>query len=274
MKRSFSVYLAVSILITGCQSLQVQSRADPHTVAVYPGGARDYVQKNGRTIVADESGPCPFVGTIGDRKNGAINLDCFRFPEDAVASGNTATAYARATQAPTYRNRLTSILMKQSDDICTVELSELTADEAIANTALSSATTALAAASTIVTRGLAKTILSGAAATTSGVQGHVNVHIYRNQISQAVGQAISAERNKLKEEILKHYGDNLSKWTVDDAIRDVNEYHRTCSFYKGLELLLAAPGKEKAQEDYLKKRDADVQQLLDALKASQTPPTK
>jgi hypothetical protein len=130
--------------------------------------------------------------------------------------------------------------LKHSDDVCTLELGRLTANEAITNSSLSILNTGLSTASTIVGGNLAKTILSGGAAFIGASRDHINVHVYRNTIAQAVSQVIASERKTLATDIRNRYSSEVSDWTIDDAVRAVNVYHGQCSFYKGLELLLKA----------------------------------
>lgn len=263
MQPILSVMLA-GLALGGCHTLQIQSRTDPHTIAQYaPGGGVRSLRRDGPSLDPDI---CPLVATARDDHRGAIDLDCFRFPEDRgppgarVATGQPA--YFRAVEDGLARNRLASILLKQSDDICVIELSQLRANEATVNTGLSTLTTTLSAAATIVGGKLAKSILSGTASAISGTQSHINVQVYRNQISEAVAQAIEVDRARQRDLITGKYGEGVKTWTVDDAIRMVNAYHGTCSFYKGLELLLMAPGQEKVREAY----EADRRELLAAYK--------
>jgi len=125
-------------------------------------------------------------------------------------------------------------------------MGRLTSNEAATNTALSIATTALAGASTVVGGDLAKSILAGAATLTNSTRDHINVHVYRNQIAQAISKSIEGERFNLRRQILARYAQDEKGWTVDDAILEVDSYHRVCSFYKGLELVLMAA--ENAEE--------------------------
>lgn len=239
----FVVSVGICANLTGCatldNTLQVQSRVNPVTPAVYSERAC------GRTRVVSS-----------DTRNDAIDLDCFTFPENAPLAKSIEPpprdilAYTLATQTPEARNRLTSIIIKHSDDICTMELGRLTANEATANTALSIVGTGLSTAATVVGGELAKSILSGGAALASASRDHINVHVYRNTIAQAISQVITAERKIERDKIQEQYKTDLKLWSIDDAIREVNVYHQQCSFYKGLELLLKAANNSNSIENY------------------------
>ncbi len=238
--RSMIGILAMGASLAGCagqrSALEAQSRVNPVSSAAYPLKF------------------CPLVMASGsDTRMGAINLDCFAFPEVDARYDREAgrsprygirdrrnLAYAMATEKAIYRNRLTSILIKQSDDICVQELGRLTANEATVNTALSIFGTGFSTAASIVSGDLAKSILAGGATLAGASRDHINVHVYRNTIAQAISQVIWSERQLRQAEIQKHYEQALGAWSIDDAIRDVNAYHAQCSFYKGLELLLKA----------------------------------
>ncbi len=242
LRQSLRLLALLAIVATGgCRitsRLQAQSRVNPVSMAAYPTPTQ-----------------CPVVfGSGSDTRVGAIDLDCFVFPETKGVKyaddgkrrphywvkDRSLLAYSQATNSRVTRNRLTSILIKQSDDICVQELGRLTANEATTNATLSVLGTSFSTAASIVSGELAKSILAGASSVAGASRDHINVHVYRNTIAQAVSQVIAAERRTMLGEIQKRYGDQPVDWSIDDAIRDVNAYHAQCSFYKGLELLLKA----------------------------------
>lgn len=250
--------LAVAgLVLSGCARLGAQSRIDPATVAVYPDAKKP--PKGLASAGSAHGHGCPLARGPHDYDSGAIDLDCFQFPEDlhlapATASARAAgaaprpaakLAYARAVDSRRERNRLAALLLKHSDDVCTVELGKIYSYEATVNTSLSVLNTALTTAANIVTGERASSILTGGATIAGASRDHANVHVYRNQFAYAISRAITLERETRKEAIERRYGDDNTQWTVDDAIRAVNDYHGQCSFYKGLELLLAAVENKK-----------------------------
>lgn len=245
-------------LVGGCAHWQAQGRINPRVVAIYPND-------------------CGAKRAEGDIRNGAIDLDCYRFPETVNATtkpktyeGDTAYKTA-ATEGDTglqARNRLTSILLSQSDSNCTFALGKLTADEAISNTVFSTLTTSVSAAATVVSGNLAKSILSGVASVSSGTQSNVNLHVYRNQIAPTIAHAINIERDKLRKEITDKFNKSQKEWPIDLAINDVNRYNQTCSLYHGFEILLASAENSKNLEAY--KKAVENEQFL-ALANQQIP---
>lgn len=246
----------VFLTLSACSSLGTTARVEPASIGQYSTSKK----------------------ICGENLKGAIDLDCFRFPEadgDVIASGKDGTvisgrlvkgtlsnptlvggkitaqvsgasfdndgpAYDFAVTDMTARNRLAAILMTQSDAICVHDSAAIVANEAAINGILNILITGVSAAGTIVSGERAKTILAGVATAVSGSRDHVNAAVYRNQVSQAITASIAAERVRLKGVIDSHRNDPVATFTVDDMVRSVNEYHQACSFYKGLELALTS----------------------------------
>lgn len=220
-------------LLGGCTTLQNQSRVDPRTVANYPRDDR-----------IEGSTNCPTeIG--GDTHGGAINLDCFRFP-DHGPNGNTA--YELAVDRLVERNRLAAILIKHSDDVCTQELGRLTANEAITNTALATVASTLSGIATIVTGAHAKEIFAAGSGLATASRSHVNAHVFRNVLSTAISRAIHIERDKQRGAIQAQLAKDPTVYNVDQMVVEVNAYHQTCSFYRGLTLVLEAVDRTKFEE--------------------------
>ncbi len=242
--------LAALILLcfAGCtKTWTAQSRVDPLTVAASYGTEEfrvshakqkpqhavktsaqpdsDDSQQQPTTLVYQSCAPEQLKR---DTHSGVVNLDCYTFPGEIEQK----TAYQKALASSLDRNKLVAVLVKQSDNMCTAELGTLNAHEAEVNTGLSVLTTALSATSTLLGGQQAKSILSALATTASGTRDHINVHIYRNQIAQSVSKAIETERSSLLDKIESSKKIDYRVWTIDDAIRDVDNYHRQCSFIR------------------------------------------
>lgn len=240
----YILLVLLAFTLAGCESWQASARINPQTVAIYPGGKG----KNASDFATQE---CPLTSGLDDTEQGAIDLDCFRFPErgrdggEAFFTGNERRyAYDLATQNDANgvlaRNRLSAILVKHADDICVLEKGRLVATEASVNGALSFLTSAFSGTSTIVGGEQAKSILSGIASLTNATQANVNATFYRNQLTQAINKAIDKERERVMVEIVASRGKAMDAYTVDEMIRQVNAYHHACSFERGLQVLLDA----------------------------------
>lgn len=224
MKSLPFVALASAALLSGC-NVGALARVNPQSVVVYP--------------PADKCAP-----TKGpeDTQTGSVNLDCFTFPGETDPK---KTAYQLATQpnvaqATIARNRLAAFLMIAADNVCVREKGHIVGREAALNFGLSSATSALSGAAAIVTGNLAKSILAGGAGLANAVRGHANESFYRNQVTQAITASMDSERDRVAQIIQNKHDLGTDKFTADEMIQLVNEYHQACSFEHGLQLLVKA----------------------------------
>jgi hypothetical protein len=216
--RSNLLTSSLCLSLCACGTFQAQSRTDPIRVASYTSAV----------------GKCVEPQFPGDRHVGTINLDCFTF------SGDTDYAYKLAAKNAGYRNRLASFLMNESNTVCTREMGNLTANEAMVNAGLAMATTAFSTVGSLVTGQVASNVLSGLASGTNATRGHINAEVYRSVLSTAVSKAIQNERDDQRAAILTHFSDGIAAYPVDLMLMDVNNYHQTCSFYRGLGLVIDA----------------------------------
>lgn len=250
-----------ALVLSGCSIMHAQSRIDPRTVASY----------QSKRLPTGDCSPAFDGKHGGDANSGVVNLDCATFPG---TTGTTAYELASTTTDPElrrqFRNRLGGLLMKHADDSCIASLGRAANNEAVSNTVLSTLTTALSAASTVVTGDLAKSILSGSAATTSGARDSINAEIFRNTLISAIAKAINAERDKISTEIDGKLKQSTAEYDVDTMIRDINRYHQACSYVKGLELVTKAVDRSALCNATEQVRRFDL--AIDSLAAEQSRP--
>lgn len=220
LRIKFRVALPITLTVVcgACTTLQNQSRVDPRTVAVY----------------SDEV-DCAAARIKGDTFAGALNPKCLK-------DSDKITFYEAALINKLARNRLAERLIKRSNEVCIVEMGRLTGNEAMVNTILSTATTGLTAAGSVVV-GDWNRVLSAAATFTNGTRDHIRAEVYRNFVTYQLIKAIGIERAKRLEAIKKHDGETPNQYNVDEMIREIDEYHQICSFYIGLTLVDAAVSK-------------------------------
>ena len=246
----FACAALASTTLSGCARLQAQARVDPRTVAYYNPGWSNPTPGHANT--ADPKGrDCP-KRLPGDSHSGAINLDCFHFPNDQ--SGDTAYRQAATVSgdgkaATAARNRLGAILVGRSDEVCLRELGDLIADEGIANTTLTTLDSFFSTAATIVTGEQAKSILSGLAGASNPGRTTLRAEVYRNALTPAIAHAIINEREKERRELDKMYARPIETYSIDQMIVDINRYHQICSFYNGVVLVNAAVDAAKPPPD-------------------------
>lgn len=229
-----SLLSATAFVCSGCaawNTLESQARVDPRTVAGYEA----HQESRGPTAASPHG--CDVRRLRGDAYDVPINLDCFKFPEQ---EGKGDIAYVKAASAKADRNRLASILMKHSDDICTKEMGDLSAREAISNTALGVATSLLSGLGAVVTGEHAKAWLAGGAGLTNATRDHINAEVFRNVLASALAKAIDNDRAVRRKLITDDFTDEPTTYSVDQMIADVNRYHHSCSFYNGLVLVVDA----------------------------------
>jgi hypothetical protein len=249
--------LGSTLGLSGCSIMHAQSRIDPRTVAIY-----DNVTKG-----------CFSARAHDDANQGAIDLDCAKFPENPdktayylAAVGDTQDAAKVEQTRVYYRNRLAWMLMKHSDDACIASLGRATNNEAVSNIVLELLTTATAAASTVVSGNTAKSILSATAATASGTRDHINAEVFRNTLVSAITKAITADRNRIASEIQLDLARPSAEYDVDRMIREVNRYHQACSYFNGLQLVVQAVDRSTPnQADRLKALDDAIKTLQDQM---------
>lgn len=279
---------AVLLGASGCESvrdLEAQSRVDPQTIALYRLASTPQNESE-RCPVAPTGRYANEVGKRGsyndrgpaDNHTGAVPLDCFNFPNETDAAYSSAAkfeknknAYDQAAgpeqqklQARYARNRLASILIKQSDDICTVEMGRLVSRDAMVNTGLSFADSALSTAAGVATGQLAHRILAGGSGLANATRENFNANVYRNVMSTAVAKAIDKDRTRQLALIDANSTKDTFDYPVDRMIMDVNEYHHTCSFYRGLELVLDAVSRNENTDEYIR-ATAEIGMLKDEL---------
>ena len=200
------------------------------------------------------------------RRPGSIDLSCFRFKK----SDPQGKAYADAEKTKVGRNRLANAIIMQSDSVCGVEKALMLERQAEVNGWLSIAATGLSVTSSIVTGDLASNILAGGSAFASASRDHVNAHVYRNQIIQTITSAIDGKRALKLTEIEQNLAKETGDYSIDQAIREINQYHQLCSFGVGLQTVMEAVEKQQQFEETLK--IYAMEQELDRLRRTKGDP--
>jgi hypothetical protein len=269
--RQILLAAGLGLALGGCSIMHAQSRIDPRTVASYePRGATPAAGAAANT-------DCYTARYDGDANAGVVDLTCARFPGD----DDGPTAYALATGATLYdpahmplqgepletarrqfRNRLGAMLMKHSDDVCTASIGRAANNEAVSNAVLNTLTTTLASVASIVTGQEAQRILGAGAAISSGTRDHLNAAIFRNVLVSAVSRAIRDERTGISRSIDEGMTKPITDYNADTMIRDINRYHQSCSFIRGLELVVRAVDRTATSD-----RTEQIQRYNDAITA-------
>jgi hypothetical protein len=235
----FAFALASTPLLSGC-NVGALARVNPNAVAIYP-----------------QSSDCKLTRGPDDTEDGSVDLDCFKFDpkNDAVTAYRMATS-GTVPERTLARNRLAAALMTAADNVCTREKGSIVGREAALNFGLSSATSALSGAASIVSGDLAKSILAGGAGFANAVRGHANESFYRNQVTQAITASMDSERDRIARIIQKKHDVPADQFSADEMIRLVNEYHHACSFEHGLQLLVKAAVNQRGIDVIIAQRNS------------------
>lgn len=192
--------------------------------------------------------------TTGAKIPGPINLDCYVFVEDegsaAATDGPCAgwknptsgkkTAYKvvvglMSDPASNYgmiqRNRLIEIIKDRADEICHIHKASILSNAAAFNFATSLTSTILSGVSSAVGGAVA---LSAASSSVGVLGTEIRANVYQNILAPAVLKKIDELQKERWKTIDGHFVDLGNAYTIDRAIRDLNQYHHECSFFRGI----------------------------------------
>ena len=219
----------------------------------------------------------PNVKELRARQPLPVDLDTLRLPG---AASTDKTAYELAAINKGDRNRLQDYLRRVSDDICLAHKGDIMGYASATNFALSAVTSTLGGVGAIVTGVTATRALSGSAAISNAIREDVDQNIFYNNIAPAILRQIDLQRQKVMQEIEPKRTKDIADYSVDEAIRDIAEYHNQCSF--GLAVAsLANDNKRPATADELQGRIQSLRDqyqknadLIDKAKAANDPSTQ
>jgi len=155
-----------------------------------------------------------------------IEKKCFGI----VASNETATCTEQ-------RNMAVSFLMIESNALCTEHLKSIYGNEAALNIStgtLAAFSSGLAAIST----GGQAAALSALSAFSNAERSLVNETVYRNLLTTAIATKIGEMRTTRATALMNHQHLPISEYPAGTAILEMQDYHESCSFMKGLETAL------------------------------------
>jgi len=191
-----------------------------------------------------------------------INLNTYRF--DGATAG--PTAYKQAASDKQARNRLVRQLMTLSDELCAKHQADIMAQSAATNVFLGTATSVLAGAGAIV-GGIAAQALSGGGAFTNATRSTINEEIYAKAFAPAIVRNIHTDRPPkgagIEQRLMK---DGTADYPIDLALKEVTEYHQSCSFHNAIVRVSSATERTVPSEADILKRIADLRQHLDTLR--------
>ncbi len=224
---------------------------------------------------------------------GPINLDTYCFPEDrpnfaedqkktscdepafkkatkkankfaengasevAAVAATSAAAKPNEKMAIYYRNRLQAAVMERSDQICRYHQAAIIANSAAFNFVTGWTATILSGVSAVMGGEAAKSALSAASAMVGAGRAEFNAEFYQNYFAAAIVKKIRDVRTIRKAAIEDKRDDDTFKYTVEEALRDANDYHYTCSFFEGV-IAITAEKRDILTQGEIKKQIDDL----------------
>lgn len=258
--------LLAATSLSGCNAfnkLQDAYRVDP---AVRTSNASATIQCSGSTVTLPARNP----------NTDTVGLAIFNLDTDKLHPCDAKTAYqeardtedaalaagGNADKGKVARNRLQSRLLAVSDAICDKHQGDIYATANTLNVGTGFLTTVLAGAATVVTGEVAKDILAAGAGASNATRSLINEEVYQKQVTAAVIKGIRSNRESKMTTIDARRKLGNTDYSLDEAIRDVVDYHTRCSFYAGVTYLVqaterAVPSREQLTAR-LKALDADM----------------
>lgn len=195
-------------------------------------------------------------------------------PIDESCFNANTTAYECQGQ----RNAAVAALMATSDELCLEHARGIYGNEAAYNLGFGTLTNVFAGAATFTGGAAAKEILSSLALISNAERSLINETVYKTMLVTSVSKKIREGRLEQRNAMIKRMrSDNITDYTMNEALLNVLEYHNTCSFMYGLEKALEDGNqngtelKKLALERQLQKLNLEKkirEKELDALKGS------
>ena len=215
----------------------------------------------------------------GAKSADPINLDCYVFPEHEAGSflkagectgwkapaAGEMTAYkfiiskindTSSNGGRIFRNRLIDTIEERSNEICHIHKAHILSNAAAFNFLTGLTSTVLSGVSSVVGGEAAKTILSAASSSVGVLGAEIRSNFYQNILAPAVIRKINELRKRKLEKIVGRFVEPGNQYTIVRAIRDLNEYHRECSFFRGIVELA-----EGTREEPMSRKEIDAEIL-------------
>ena len=222
LRSGFVALSVLAALMAGCGSVyRVDSVFRTNTLpSVTPNGnSDDFYYKDGKNYQIDP-------GSAAFKK---------AFTEAHAASGVAAQGIEEE-RARGARNALTSKILLLADDVCLQHKADIQGTATNLNLGLGSATTLFSGASTLAT-GTSAATLSAFATASNSTRSLVNEEVYQKAFSASILLAIDSDRASKKAPIVTGMKSSTTDYPIEMAIQQINEYHQSCSFVNGIEVI-------------------------------------
>lgn len=160
---------------------------------------------------------------------GFVNEGCFDMPISGVQD----------TSCRQQRNAAVAVLLNASDDLCQSHLKTIFGNEAKTNIVTGTFATLFAGAATVASGEIAKSTLAALSGFSSAERSLINETVYKDMLVTAVTKKIREARAAKSTSIVPvNFNKTMDDYPMVLAIRDVMDYHYSCSFMYGLEKAL------------------------------------
>lgn len=163
------------------------------------------------------------------------------------------------------RNQAIAALLIGSDELCEQHRRSIYGRDTGWNLASGTAANLFAGMAAVVTGERRKTILSALALFSNSERSLVNETVYKQMIVTSVDKKIVEVRAVKAQDMRDRLGQSLTQYPIGLALKDVSDYHHSCSFMSGLRLALdeGTQGSNALRIQRLRQNLASVKVQLD-----------
>lgn len=194
-----------------------------------------------------------------------IDTDSAAFRSEFLSAHAVSSVPATETQgeenrAKGARNALISKILLLADDVCLQHKADIQGNATGVNLSLGTATTLFSGAGALAT-GAGAATLSALAAASNSTRSLINAEVYQQTLSASILLAIDGDRVAKKVPIIAGMKSSTTDYPIEVAIQQISEYHQSCSFVSGIEVISKAVQQRP-------KTKAQIQSDIDYLTAS------
>jgi hypothetical protein len=256
-KRLLAVYIVLIFLLPGCEAMDPVAELY-RTRNLFNSIPQDGKAKNEKDKKKSKKTPAGLF---------VINLDEYVLRRDraahkkVLALDRVLDANRPSSERKEFRHELLDELMEASDAIFEKHVIEIKMSEDVRGIIADSIITVTTGIVPLLGGERIKNILSGSASMISGVDSHIHKRVYNAYVALAIIQAMREKRKDIASEIDGKRGTSITEYPLSRGLRRVQEYHRSGSFVRGVELLTerGEEKKEKKAEDGESGENANAQ---------------
>ena len=164
------------------------------------------------------------------------------------------------------RNRLIFEIVSISDRVCSLHQAHIISNVNTWNVATGTLTNVFSALGTVLGGVTTKASLAAAATVSGSTRSLVNQEVYVEAMGTTIVRAISIAREREYAKIVKKSRGSIDDYSLSESLRDIQEYHRRCSFYYGVLEVSKALDQRKKTKAEIDNDIAGLQEQLEELR--------